>query len=189
VVVLFKYLLRRKKHNGKVLLHCCQSQINYVYKANYSNNARRKGNSDTYKYRCEALGLSHTLPTPFTTTGWTHSHLFYILWDLTLVFFCSSVIPQSEHVYTYISSFKINTEIRCVTCEFKFKLFKTLKTCPTYVTSVGGLHYYNLKSSGPLKANISVMVLIVSCLHNMKFTGIQFLSNNKKTDQQHETET
>jgi hypothetical protein len=25
-----------------------------MYKANYGNNVRRKDNSDTYKYRCEA---------------------------------------------------------------------------------------------------------------------------------------
>jgi hypothetical protein len=25
-----------------------------MYKANYGNNIRRKGNSDTHKYRCEA---------------------------------------------------------------------------------------------------------------------------------------
>jgi hypothetical protein len=48
-----------------------------MYKANYSNNLRRKGNSDTYKYRCDA----HEAPTgarpwaiahfahPFAATG------------------------------------------------------------------------------------------------------------------------
>jgi hypothetical protein len=47
-----------------------------MYKVNYGNSVRRKGNSDTYKYRYEAHeapteaspGQSPTSPTPFAAT-------------------------------------------------------------------------------------------------------------------------
>jgi hypothetical protein len=42
-----------------------------MYKENYGNNTRREGNSDAYKYRCEAReapGPSPTSPTPFEAT-------------------------------------------------------------------------------------------------------------------------
>jgi hypothetical protein len=41
-----------------------------MYKANYGNNIRRKGNSDTYKYRCEA---------PIGTRPWAVTHFAHLL--------------------------------------------------------------------------------------------------------------
>jgi hypothetical protein len=40
-----------------------------MYKANYGNNMRRKGNSDTYKYWCEALGLRLRRSPPLCDLG------------------------------------------------------------------------------------------------------------------------